>query len=105
MRGTREARLTHTNQPCGPSGDDFLVVGLDDDQAINAQLRSQRKITRILLSRVLVRRPLVERGRTLIPRDNYLSPASWRMRSSLPFQMGARSGVALAAFWIASLTI
>ena len=40
-----------------------------------------------------------------ILRDNYLSPASWRIRSSSPFQMGARSGALPDAFWIASRTI
>ncbi len=39
------------------------------------------------------------------PRDNYLRPASWRIKSSSPFQRGASSGVVLAAFWIASRTI
>ena len=41
----------------------------------------------------------------VIPRDNYLSPASWRIRSSSPFQMGASSGAVPPAFWIASRTI
>ena len=39
------------------------------------------------------------------PRDNYVRPASRRIRSSSPFQRGASSGVAPAAFWIASRTI
>ena len=39
------------------------------------------------------------------PRDNYLRPASWRIRSSSPFHRGASSGVVPAAFWIASRTI
>jgi hypothetical protein len=43
--------------------------------------------------------------RAVIPRDNYVSPASWRTRSSSPFQMGAGSSVVLPAFWIASRTI
>jgi transposase len=43
--------------------------------------------------------------RVAIPRDNYVSPASWRIRSSSPFQMGAGSSVVLPAFWIASRTI
>ena len=49
------------------------------------------------------RRSIPRRG--AVPRDNYLSPASCRIRSSFPFQIGAGSGVALAAFWIASRTI
>ena len=49
--------------------------------------------------------PCLPAGLVMNPRDNYLSPASWRIRSSGPFQIGARSGVVLAAFWIASRTI
>ena len=36
--------------------------------------------------------------RPVIPRDNYVSPASWRIMSSSPFQMGASSGVLLPLF-------
>ena len=43
--------------------------------------------------------------RAAVPRDNYVRPASWRVRSSSPFQMGAGSSVVLPAFWIASRTI
>ncbi|MDA8355560.1 MAG: IS21 family transposase [Actinomycetota bacterium] len=43
--------------------------------------------------------------RAVIPRDNYVSPASLRIRSSSPFQIGAGSSVGLPACWIASRTI
>ena len=65
----------------------------------------RRTIRRLPLSRVVAIRPVVARSLVVIPRDNYLSPARRRIRSSGPLQIEAGSGVVLAAFWMASRTI
>ena len=57
------------------------------------------------LVRALVVAPCQRSRGRVGSRDNHVSPASWRIRSSFPFKRGAGAGVVPAAFWIASRTI